>query len=280
MKKINLTFALLIQAVLTFSQTYTQGCASIEKSNVLDHAKYRITYCLKFKYSNNDKEYNQDTRIVQIGTKVVKDYSDRLLHYDTLATSNFKMGRPTPHLSDAVFPYEIINHYSSQGTLVNYRMFFQLGTLRYLEQFVKQNWSLTNGTTITILNHKCHKATLTFGKRIYTAWYAPDIPIHYGPYKFEGLPGLIMQIEDSEKKYIWSITNLQNVDEPIYDHIYSGTKKTDSKKASATIKRQFKSTNALLNATGVKRMKVVSGKLVEMTATDEKPIPFEPIELP
>ena len=190
------------------------------------------------------------------------------------------MGRSTPHLSDAVFPYEIINHYSSQGTLVNYRMFFQLRTLRYLEQFVKQNWSLTNGTTITVLNHKCHKATLTFGKRIYTAWYAPDIPIHYGPYKFEGLPGLIMQIEDSEKKYIWSITNLQKVDEPIYDHIYSGTKKTDSKKASATIKRQFKSTNALLNATGVKRMKVVSGKLVEMTATDEKPIPFEPIELP
>ena len=184
MKKINLTFALLIQAILTFSQTYTQGCASIEKSNVLDHAKYRITYCLKFKYSNNDKEYNQDTRIVQIGTKVVKDYSDRLLHYDTLATSNFKKGRPTPHLSDAVFPYEIINHYSSQGTLVNYRMFFQLGTLRYLEQFVKQNWSLTNGTTITILDHKCHKATLTFGQRVYTAWYAPDIPIHYGPYKF------------------------------------------------------------------------------------------------
>ena len=178
MKKINLTFALLIQAILTFSQTYTQGCASIEKSNVLDHAKYRITYCLKFKYSNNDKEYNQDTRIVQIGTKVVKDYSDRLLHYDTLATSNFKKGRPTPHLSDAVFPYEIINHYSSQGTLVNYRMFFQLGTLRYLEQFVKQNWSLTNGTTITILDHKCHKATLTFGQRVYTAWYAPDIPIH------------------------------------------------------------------------------------------------------
>jgi hypothetical protein len=27
-------------------------------------------------------------------------------------------------------------------------------------------------------------------------------------------------------------------------------------------------------------MKVVNGKLVEMSATDEKPIPFEPIELP
>ena len=90
----------------------------LKKVMFLTNAKYRITYCLKFKYSNNDKEYNQDTRIVQIGTKVVKDYSDRLLHYDTLATSNFKKGRPTPHLSDAVFPYEIINHYSSQGTLV------------------------------------------------------------------------------------------------------------------------------------------------------------------
>ena len=82
------------------------------------------------------------------------------------------------------------------------------------------------------------------------------------------------------RQRVWSITSLQNVDEPIYDHIYSGTRKTDSKKASVTIKRQFESTNALLNATGVKRMKVVNGKLVEMSATDEKPIPFEPIELP
>ena len=76
-----------------------------------------------------------------------------------------------------------------------------MGTLRYLEQLCqRQNWSLTNGQLVTILDHKCHKATLTFGQRVYTAWYAPDIPIHYGPYKFEGLPGLIMQIEDSRKE--------------------------------------------------------------------------------
>ena len=59
----------------------------------------------------------------------------------------------------------------------------------------------TNYTDVkTILGYKCNKATTKFNNRIYTAWYTKDIPISEGPYRFKGLTGLILEIND-EKSY-------------------------------------------------------------------------------
>lgn len=44
--------------------------------------------------------------------------------------------------------------------------------------------------------YNTQKASTTFGGREWTAWFTTDIPIQDGPYKFYGLPGLIVKIED------------------------------------------------------------------------------------
>jgi len=56
-------------------------------------------------------------------------------------------------------------------------------------------WSITDDTE-TILDYKVIKAYLDdkdMGK-VY-AWFAPDIPISSGPYRYTGLPGLILKLE-------------------------------------------------------------------------------------
>ncbi|SEF80701.1 GLPGLI family protein [Halpernia humi] len=53
----------------------------------------------------------------------------------------------------------------------------------------------------TIFNYSVKKAVVNFGGRSWTAWYAPEIPISEGPYKFYGLPGLILEISDSKGDY-------------------------------------------------------------------------------
>lgn len=51
-----------------------------------------------------------------------------------------------------------------------------------------------------ILGYQCYRATVLFNKKMYTAWYTKDIPISEGPYRFKGLPGLILELSD-EKGY-------------------------------------------------------------------------------
>ena len=48
---------------------------------------------------------------------------------------------------------------------------------------------------------KCRKATGSFRGRDYTAWFAPEIPVPYGPWKLFGLPGLIVAAYD-KKRYL------------------------------------------------------------------------------
>jgi len=60
-------------------------------------------------------------------------------------------------------------------------------------------WQLHKDTK-TINNYKCRKATADFRGRSYIAWYTQDIPMSIGPWKFQGLPGFIIKIEDSKKE--------------------------------------------------------------------------------
>lgn len=46
-------------------------------------------------------------------------------------------------------------------------------------------------------SYDAQKATTSFGGRQWTAWFSTDLPFPDGPYKFYGLPGLIVKIGDT-----------------------------------------------------------------------------------
>lgn len=55
---------------------------------------------------------------------------------------------------------------------------------------------------------KCQKAIGYFRGRTYTAWFAKDIPVPYGPWKLNGLPGLILEAYDSENQILWKLRKI------------------------------------------------------------------------
>lgn len=61
---------------------------------------------------------------------------------------------------------------------------------------IPTEWRLHEGKT-TITGYKCYRATLSYGGRVWTVWYAPDLPVSAGPWKLCGLPGLVLKAEDS-----------------------------------------------------------------------------------
>jgi len=58
---------------------------------------------------------------------------------------------------------------------------------------------------MTISQIKYQKAIIDYGGRHWVAWFSPDIPIINGPYKFTGLPGLIIRIGDTKDQFSFLI---------------------------------------------------------------------------
>ena len=88
---------------------------------------------------------------------------------------------------------------------------------RYEEKWSGQEWTLEEDTA-SFLGHSCQKATCRWRGRDYVAWFAPDIPIRRGPWKFGGLPGLIMKIHDVDSLYVFEAVAIEKGNFPIYQY--------------------------------------------------------------
>lgn len=74
----------------------------------------------------------------------------------------------------------------------------------------KFDWKILNEKE-KIGTYNTQKATTEFGGRKWTAWFSSEIPLQDGPYKFHGLPGLIVKIEDDGKNYSWELKGNKKV---------------------------------------------------------------------
>lgn len=70
------------------------------------------------------------------------------------------------------------------------------------------NWKLLEETKRIDDKIILNKAVCYFRGRNYIAWYSVDIPIKAGPWKFQGLPGLIYEIYDETKRYNWFLKKI------------------------------------------------------------------------
>lgn len=75
------------------------------------------------------------------------------------------------------------------------------------EKIPKINWKLENEVK-EVDSFILKKATCYFRGRNYIAWYSLEYPYQYGPWKFNGLPGLIFEISDETKRFNWQLKSI------------------------------------------------------------------------
>ena len=73
------------------------------------------------------------------------------------------------------------------------------------------DWQLQDGDSI-VCGYPCHKAITTFRGRTWMVWYTLDLPYSDGPWKFCGLPGLVLYAYDSEDKFRFNCIGIEKGD--------------------------------------------------------------------
>lgn len=82
------------------------------------------------------------------------------------------------------------------------------------ENIDPQGWVILDETS-EIMGYTCQRAICSFKGRDYNAWFTTEIPVNDGPYKFYGLPGLILSIEDTEGEVKFNAIGMEKLENTI-----------------------------------------------------------------
>lgn len=74
--------------------------------------------------------------------------------------------------------------------------------------------------------YSAQKAVTEFGGRTWTAWFTKEIPFSDGPYKFSGLPGLIVKLEDDKGDYKFDLVKKINIKNAFEEQIQPDAKQS------------------------------------------------------
>lgn len=112
------------------------------------------------------------------------------------------------YVTGMFYGYDKIYVNRSKDKLVE-QLYYAFGTLLKHRKASLVKWKLTKETK-NISGYKCYKATYTYiqkwrGREFpweVVAWYSPEIPLPYGPIRYSGLPGLILELSEDNAGYV------------------------------------------------------------------------------
>ena len=209
-----------------------KGSRNVTAMSVLDSGNIKIKYIVNqysFQQRNNSlySKYDsiwydlcaEDIHILEIGTKLSKYYSYNIFFGDSIFTDfitknpyaqsapNLNIGNPA--ITNKYFWSDYYKSYV-KNTLTEYAyMPSNIPNYYYSEKMPDFNWKIQNDT-LRVCGFLCQKASCTFRGKNYIAWFARGIPVSDGPWKFCGLPGLILKIYDEHNDYIFECIEIEN----------------------------------------------------------------------
>lgn len=236
---------LSVQGMNTNGEEYQYFYWYYSSYAILDSVQLRIDYISDFAVDTVKGIRVKEISLLDVGKTTSKFFHRQKFIADSLHKIGSSLNRQTSHLfKNVAYPltfFETIYKNYPEGKLTcTGRVMTQ--DFRYEEDMPVFDWSISDSTK-TILGFTCFKATCSFRGRTYTAWFSPEIPAMTGPWKFSGLPGLILDVYDSHREYIFTAERIYRAHDSIDfpDMEYIGTtrgKYTQAKKIFNTNIRQ------------------------------------------
>jgi GLPGLI family protein len=182
-----------IKIILLFNIFFLEAQENLQYSLIIDYDIYynteipntkkgslfisdKLNKSLFIYGKNKDKTINED--VENNNLKIIASESVRFNYFNSINDSLFS--------KDKIFNNEYI----------------------IVENAKNLNWILSSDTK-KLNNLLVKKALLKFRGRNYIAWYSEDYPLKFGPWKFNNLPGLILEIYDETNRYRWVVNSIQ-----------------------------------------------------------------------
>lgn len=118
----------------------------------------------------------------------------------------------------------------------------------YEEPFSEIDWVINEDSTKTVLGYQCVMASTDYHGREWTVWFTPEIPLQDGPWKFCGLPGLVVEASEPSGQHRFSITGIESSSQAIYPIFSSEYEKMDRKDMLRAERHYRENGNAMFKA--------------------------------
>lgn len=192
----------------------------------LDQAEVAVKYHLEMKKTAMGRDLLTDTMIFLSGDNIALSYTTSTLFADSLRSTddglrqfihltqkalmaNDEMLSPSPHTLPEYFYTDL-----EEGVMTVCESDRCYVPVLYREPLEAQAWELIPAEQRTIAGYQASKAVCDFRGRRYEAWYTDEVPCKMGPWKFYGLPGLILEVYDEDRDYVWTAYEVEVDPEP------------------------------------------------------------------
>ena len=179
--------------------------------SALFSAQNRFIYDYKFVAdSTNKADVKSEMMYLDISEKGSKFYSREVYVSDSIMTATYeKEIKATGSMNVIMKPmtrrgsvrYKIYKNYPNFETYSLSR----IGMDQYKIWDKRPiSWKILSEKQ-KIGNWETQKAATEFAGRKWTAWFTEELPFQDGPYKFRGLPGLIVKLEDATQSHVFEL---------------------------------------------------------------------------
>ncbi len=161
----------------------------------------RFIYEVKYRKDSTSKHITKENYYLDVTKEEIFYYNRMYFINDSLDLHGFK-------------DYRLTSFLTKKKTAPSYQNYEYIGDVNFykLTGESKQQWTITDSIK-NINNFQVQKAITLFGGRSWVAWFSKDIPIPYGPYTFNGLPGLIMELYDTKKNFYFNVIKSEKIPE-------------------------------------------------------------------
>ncbi|CAH0287778.1 GLPGLI family protein [Chryseobacterium sp. Bi04] len=183
----------------------------------------RFIYAVDYKKDSTSQDMTRENYILDITKEDLTYYSRIDYINDSVFASTGK---------DGFKGFKLTSFFTKKLNNPLYENYEYIGDVNFykIEEAVTLDWKITDHTK-RINELKVQQAETNFGGRKWIAWFTPEIPLSYGPYKFNGLPGLIIEIYDTRKNYFFQLIKSEKIADNYQSHTLK-TRKTNAIKTN------------------------------------------------